>query len=99
MRAEARMRFVGATRGVPGSDHEMGVIIAQIRRRLSLVVFKSQVGCLLSRIHQVGENTQLAKKREWVAREDERMKMERRAQFYRNVEGVQTLRKGQIKVA
>ena len=41
----------------------------------------------------------LAKKREWVAKEDERMKMERRAQFYRHVEGVQTLRKGQIKVA
>ena len=72
----------------------------QIRRRLSVTAVKAQVGCLLSRIHQVGPgNKQLAKKRQWAIQEDERMKQERYSQWMRRIEGVTSLRKGMIKTA
>ena len=72
----------------------------QIRRRLSVTAVKAQVGCLLSRIHQVGPgNKQLAKKRQWAIKEDERMKQERYSQWMRRIEGVTSLRKGMIKTA
>ena len=55
---------------------------------------------MLGKLHQVGPgNKQLAKRRVWAVREDERMARERGAQWIRRVEGVQTLRKGFIKTA
>ena len=82
------------------TKQELGILVGQIRRRLSLAAIKAQVECLLSRLHQVGPgNKQLAKKREWAAMEDERMRRERSAQWMRKFEGVQTLRKGFIKTA
>ena len=54
---------------------------AQIRRLLSVSAIKAQVGCLLGRLHQVGPgNKQLAKKREWAVRQDEKMRRERHSQ-------------------
>ena len=83
-----------------GSDNELALIVGEIRRRLSVTAVKAQVGCLLSRIHQVGPgNKQLAKKRQWAIKEDERMKQERYSQWMRRVEGVTSLRKGLIKTA
>ena len=76
----------------------MGIIVGQIRRKLSDAAVKAQVECLLSRIHQVGPgNNLLAKKREWAQLEDERMRRERGAQWLLKYEGTQTLRKGFIK--
>ena len=73
--AESRLKFQGLKAGRPRSKQELGVIVGQVRRRLSSAAVKSQVECLLSRIHQVGPgNTQLAKKREWAVLEDERMR-------------------------
>ena len=63
--AEARLKFQGLKEGRPRSKQELGLIVGQVRRRLSLAAVKAQVDCLLSRIHQVGPgNNQLAKKRE-----------------------------------
>ena len=65
-----------------------------------MAAVKAQVDCLLSKLHQVGPgNTQLAKRRVWAVREDERMTRERGAQWLRRIEGVHTLRKGFIKTA
>lgn len=98
--AEARLKFLGLKEGKPRSKHELGLIVGQLRRRLSLAAVKSQVDCLLSRIHQVGPgNKQLAKKREWAVIEDKRMKRESSAQWLLQYEGTQTLRKGFIKTA
>ena len=97
--AESRLSHIGMQRGRPGSENELGQIVAQIRRRLSVTSIKAQVECLLSRIHQVGENKQLSKKREWVLKEENRMAMERGAQWIRSIEGIQSLRKGHIKTA
>ena len=98
--AESRLKFQGLQRGRPGSEQELGQIVGQDRRRISLAAVKAQVDCLLSKMHQVGPgNTQLAKRRVWAVREDERMTRERGAQWLRRVEGVHTLRKGFIKTA
>ena len=98
--AESRLKYQGLQLGRPGSDLELGVLVGQVRRRLSMTVIKAQVDCLLAKIHQVGPgNTQLARKREWAVQEDLRMSRERGAQWVRQVEGVYTLRKGFIKTA
>ena len=97
---ESRLKYQGLQRGRPGSDHELGLLVGQVRRRLSLVAVKAQVDCLLAKLHQVGPgNTQLAKKRTWAILEDQRMARERGAQWLRRVEGVQTIRNGFIKTA
>ena len=98
--AEARLTYQGLQRGRPGSAQELGMLVSQVRRRLSLTAVKTQVDCLLSKLHQVGPgNQQLAKKRVWAIREDERMARERGAQWLRRVEGVQTIARGFIKTA
>ena len=89
--AEARLKYQGLQLGRPGSEEELGVLVGQVRRRLSLVAVK---------LHQVGPgNAQLAKKRSWAIQEDLRMARERGAQWLRRVEGVHTLRRGFIKTA
>ena len=76
------------------------MLVGQVRRRISLAAIKAQVDCLLSKLHQVGPgNLQVAKRREWAVREDERMKSERGAQWKRRIEGVHTIRKEFIKTA
>ena len=100
--ARARLKFQVLSEGRPdgGSDQELAMVVAQIRRLLSVVAIKAQVGCLLGRLHQVGPgNKQLAKKREWAVRQDEKMRRERHSQWIRKIEGVNTLRKGMIKIA
>ena len=78
--AETRLKYQGLQQGRPGSDRELGVLVGQVRRRLSMAVIKAQVDCLLAKIHQVGPgNTQLAKKRDWAILEDLRMARERSA--------------------
>ena len=96
--AKSRLHSQERTRGRPGNNQELGLITSQIRRRLSLVVVKAQVECLLSRLHQVGPGTKaLAQRREWAIREDMNMRREREAQWLRKTEGVFSLRKGSIK--
>ena len=98
--AEARLKYQGLQLGRPGSEEELGVLVGQVRRRLSLVAVKAQIDCLLAKLHQVGPgNAQLAKKRSWAIQEDLRMARERGAQWLRRVEGVHTLRRGFIKTA
>ena len=98
--AASRLSSQERTRGKPGNKQELGLITAQIRRRLSLAAVKAQVECLLSRLHQVGPGSKaMMQRREWAQREDELMKRERDAQWMRKIEGVQTLRKGAIKTA
>ena len=98
--ATSRLQSQQRTQGSAARNQELGVITAQIRRRLSQVVVKAQAECLLSRLHQVGPGSKtMLKRRDWAMREDELMKRERQAQWLRKSEGVFTLRKGHIKTA
>ena len=85
---EARFKYQDLQRGRPVSDQELGLLVCQVRRRLSLVAVKAQVNCLMAKLHQVVPGTtQLAKKRTWNILEDKRMPRERGAQWLRRVEG------------
>lgn len=95
MMAESRLKFQGMKNGRPGSRMELGLLIGQIRRRLSIATIKAQVSLLLARQHHIGPgNALLAKKREWALEEDSKMRQERRAQWNRKYDGIQSLRKG-----
>ena len=100
--AKSRVKFQRSQEGRPtesGSQNELALIVGQIRRKLSVTAIKAQVRCLLSRLHQVGPgNKQLAKKRQWALTQDENMKRERKANWLARIEGVSTLRKGNIKI-
>lgn len=100
--AKSRLKFQRLQEGRPtesGSQNELALIVGQIRRKLSVTAIKAQVRCLLSRLHQVGPgNKQLAKKRQWALTQDENMKRERQANWLARIEGVSTLRKGNIKI-
>ena len=62
--AEARLKFQGLQLGRPGSESELGVLVGQVRKQLSMAAVKGKVDCLLSKMHQVGPgNQQLAKNR------------------------------------
>ena len=100
--SKSRLKHQMLEQGRPdgGSDNELALIVSQIRRKLSLTAVKAQVSCLLSRLHQVGPgNKQLAKKRQWATQQEEKMRRERYSQWIRRIEGVNTLRKGIIKMA
>ena len=98
--AESRLAFQGLQRGKPGSKAELGIMVGQIRRRISITAIKAQVDFLLSKIHQVVPgNQQMDERRVWALIEDERMCGERAAQWLRQIEGMQTIRKGFIKTA
>ena len=82
------MTALGLARGRGGSDVEMGIIVGQIRRMLSTVSVRAQAQCLLTRMSSVGEGVgQAAKRRQWVAAEEERMRKERQAQWIGRVRG------------
>ena len=98
--AESRLKYQGLQRGRPGSEQELGILVSQVRRRLSMVAVKAQVECLLSKLLQVGPgNKQLARSRVWAVKEDERMARERGSQWLRRIEGVHTLTRGFFKTA
>ena len=98
--AESRLKYQGLQRGRPGSEQELGILVNQVRRRLSMVAVKAQVECLLSKLHQVGPgNKQLARSRVWAVKEGERMARERGSQWLRRIEGVHTLTRGFFKTA
>ena len=54
--AESRLKFQGLQRGRPGSDQELGLLVGQVRKGLSLTAVKSPVDFLLAKLHRVGPN-------------------------------------------
>ena len=77
---------------------EKAIHLSQSRRSLSLVAAKAQSACLLGRVSKVGEAfRQAAKRREWVRREEERMK-ERRIFWQANVCELGLSRRGQFMI-
>ena len=61
--AKSRIASQNLRHGFRAEAAELGIITGQIRRRISLVAIKSQVECLLSKLHQVGPGGRtLAKK-------------------------------------
>ena len=62
--AECRLRKVGLQRGRAGRAQKLAIITSQIWRRVSTVVTKANVNCLVERMQLVGPgNTELGRRR------------------------------------
>ena len=88
----ARARAMGRE----GSDNELGVIIGQIRKFLSVAFVRAQNLCLLNRLGFLGEGAKAAAGRRDLAKSlEERRKRERVAHFEAHVRGRGLSRVGQ----
>ena len=84
--ADSQLRAKGLARGREGTDQERSIILAGLRRTLSMAAAKANSACLLDRVSRVGEeHRQSARRRAWVKREEERIQEERRAFWHANV--------------
>ena len=95
--AEKKVGTNGLHRGREASEEELAFTIGQIRRALSTTSVRAQAQCLLSRLNCVGQGFgQAAKRRKWVAMEEERMRKERLAQWVGRERGRNLVRRGQF---
>ena len=84
--ADSQLRARGLARGREGTDQERSIILAGMRRTLSMAAAKAYSSCLLDRVSRIGEHhRQAAKRRAWVRREEERIQEERRAFWHLSV--------------
>ena len=78
--ADSQMKAKGLARGSEGTEQERAIILAGLRRQLSMASAKAYSACLLDRVARVGEEHRLAaKRRAWLKSEEERMEEERKA--------------------
>ena len=95
--AEAKVANQGLARGKQGTGEETGMVVGHLRRRLSVIIKRSQAECLLSRLSLIGGGADQANKiRQWVALEEERMRRERAAQWLARVRGTNIIKKGRF---
>ena len=69
--ALGRIKAVGLQGGRESVKGEMGVLVGQVRRLLSIAAVKSQAECLLSRMRSMGRGTATATKRRQAAMSNE----------------------------
>ena len=99
-KAESRVNLVARRDGRQLSDNEKGVVVGQLRRRLSTAAIRAGSNCLLDRMHQCGQGAQLAaKRREGSSWLEEAMKKEREVQWLAKVRGGQLVQKGRFLVS
>ena len=86
--ADSQLKAKGLARGREGSEQERAIILAGLRRQLSMTSAKAYSSCLLDRLARVGEEHQLAaKRRAWLKSEEERLENERKAYWHAHVRG------------
>ena len=69
--AESSVAAKGRARGWEGGDGELGLVLGQIRRRLSCSFVRAQALCLLARLGQLGPGARVAAERRKEARRAE----------------------------
>ena len=94
--ADSQLKAKGLARKKERSDQERSVILAGMRRQLSMAASKAYSACLLDRVARVGEeHRQAAERRSWHKMEVEKMEEERKAYWHAFVRGI-TARRGQF---
>ena len=79
--ANCRLKAEGMQQGRQTESRELGVLVGQIRRILSVKAVRAQAECLLSRLRNVGSGTGAAnRRRQGVVREEVNWERERQAQ-------------------
>ena len=84
-------------RGREASDHELGVVMGEVRRALSLDFVRAQSLCLLSRLTYLGEGARAAAgRRQQATREEEERRRVQLAHYWAHVRGRGVPRAGEI---
>ena len=82
------MAYQARAQGRPASDKELGVVIGQIRRVLSVSFVRAQSTCLLARLGYLGEGARSAADRRMLAkRMKEARRLERQANHSAHIRG------------
>ena len=91
--ANSRLKAVGIQQGRQTGSGELGVLVGQVRRILSVTAVRAQAECLLSRLRNVGRGVGAAsRRREGVVREEVNWTRERQAQAVGRRQGRNSLR-------
>ena len=86
--ATSKAAHISRMEGRPVSDSECGLILHQLRRRLSVSIISNQSSCLLSRLgHMVPGAKEAAKRRAAAKHREELVKKDQRAHFEALVRG------------
>ena len=93
--AQSRVKAVGIQEGRDTVKGEVGVLVGQIRRLLSVAAVRAQAECLLSRVKVAGGGTEAARKRrQWAGQQEMRWARERGAQEVGRRQGRNLFRRG-----
>ena len=85
---ESRVAYEARAQGKPASDKELGSVIGQIRRVLSVTFVRAQSACLLARLGYLGEGARSAADRRMLAkRMEEARRLERQANHSAHIRG------------
>ena len=95
--AESRVAHRVRARGQQASDHELGVVMGEVRRALSLDFVRAQALCLLSRLTFLGEGARAAAgRRQQATREEEERRRVQLAHYWAHVRGRGVPRAGEV---
>ena len=80
--AKCRVNALGLARGRPGSEAELGMVLGQVRRSLSVASVRARSACLLTRLSLLGEGSKKAmSRRQFQGWEEEKMRKEKQANW------------------
>ena len=86
--AKTKAAHFSLTQGRPLSNSEQGLLLHQLRRRLSVTIIRAQSACLLSRIgHFQPGAKEAAKRRAFAKQREEQLIQDQRAHFFAHVRG------------
>ena len=94
--AACRVRTL-SLQGVPPSSRQMGLEVGRIRQRISLATVRANQMVILARLGMVGEGSAMAgRRRSWQRSEEQRMRMEREADWLAATTGQQLIQRGRF---
>ena len=86
--AKTKADHMSQIQGRPLSNSERGLLLHQLRRRLSITIIRAQSSCLLSRLgHFQPGAKEAAKRRALTKQREEQLNQDRRAHFHAHVRG------------
>ena len=86
--ATSKAAHIAQIEGCPVSESEWGLLLHQLRRRLSVSIIIAQSSCLLTHLHHMAPGAKEVAKRRAAAKDREGLaQMDRRAHFEAHVRG------------
>ena len=93
--ANSRLKAEGLQQGRESGKGELGVLVGQVRRILSITAVRAQAECLLSRLRHVGRGTGAAySRRQGAVREEVNWARERQAKAAGRRQGKKVVKRG-----